>query len=54
MTMTMEARTMAQPQRDIDPYARDSFSMRGMTRWQAWSISIVAAVIVVLLLAWAL
>jgi len=32
-----------------DPYARDSFSMRRMTRGQAWAITIVAIVIVVAL-----
>lgn len=33
-----------------DPYARDSFSMRRMTRWQLWAITIVAIVVVVALL----
>lgn len=32
-----------------DPYARDSFSMRRMTRGQVWAITIVAIVIVVAL-----
>ncbi len=35
-----------QPKAD-DSYARDSFSMRRMTRWQVWAITIVAIVIVV-------
>lgn len=33
---------------DDDPYARDSFTFRRMTRWQLWSITIVLVVIVVL------
>lgn len=32
-----------------DPYARDSFSMRRMTRGQVWAITIAAIVIVVAL-----
>lgn len=35
-----------QPKAD-DPYARDSFSMRRMTRGQVWAITIVAIVVVV-------
>jgi hypothetical protein len=35
-----------------DPYARDSFSMRRMTRGQVWAITIVAIVIVVALIAY--
>jgi hypothetical protein len=30
-----------------DPYARDSFTLRRMTRGQVWSITIVAIVILV-------
>jgi hypothetical protein len=48
----MEAPTMAPTERDTDTYARDSFTWRGMAKWQVWSISIAAAVIVVLLLAY--
>lgn len=33
-----------------DPYARDSFSMRRMTKGQVWAITIVAIVVVVGLL----
>ena len=35
-----------------DPYARDSFSMRRMTRGQVWAITIVAIIIVVALVAY--
>jgi len=40
-----------QPNAD-DPYARDSFSMRRMTRGQVWAITIVAIIIVVALVAY--
>lgn len=38
---------MAQkPQNADDPYARESFGMRRMTRGQVWAITIVAIVVV--------
>lgn len=43
---------MALRERNTDPYARDSFTWRGMTKWQVWSISIASAVIIVLLVAY--
>lgn len=45
---------MAQIKRDEDRFARDSFSMRGMTRWQLWGITAAAVIVVLLLLAYAL
>jgi hypothetical protein len=51
-SLKLEASTMAPTERDTDTYARDSFTWRGMAKWQVWSISIAAAVIVVLLLAY--
>jgi hypothetical protein len=49
----LEAKTMDQknPQQD-DRYARNSFGMRGMTRWQRWGITIAAVVVLVLLLSY--
>lgn len=35
-----------------DPYARDSFSFRGMTKWQIWAITFVAVAVVVVLVAY--
>ena len=36
-----------------DPYARESFGMRRMTRGQVWAITIVSIVVVIGLLAYA-
>jgi len=38
---------MTDPQRD-DQYARESFTWRRMKRWQPWTLAAVAAIFVVL------
>lgn len=38
---------MTRNNRKDDPYARGSFGMRGMTRWQLWSITIVSVAIII-------
>lgn len=44
---------MAKKQHGLDdPYARDSFSMRRMTRGQVWAITIVSIVIAIGLVAY--
>ena len=35
-----------------DPYARDSFTLRRMTRGQVWAITVVAVLVVIGLLAY--
>lgn len=40
--------------RDPDQFTRNSFTLRGMTRWQAWAITICAVVILAALLMYAL
>lgn len=37
-----------------DTYAKGSFTLRGMRRWQAWSISVVAILLVIAALAYTL
>lgn len=39
-----------EPRHADDRYARESFSMRGMKRWQVWAITAVSALIVIGLL----
>lgn len=36
-----------------DPYARDSFSFRGMKKWQLWAITIVAVAVVIAVILYA-
>ncbi len=40
---------MKQTNKDPDKFARESFSMRGMQRWQVWSVSLVTIAIVIAL-----
>ena len=44
---------MENKQEADDTYAKESFTFRGMKRWQLWSITIVSIVIVVGLLSYA-
>ena len=45
---------MNQIKQNDDKFARESFTMRGMAKWQLWGITIVTACVVVAVLVYAL
>lgn len=45
---------MARQHYPEDTYTKESFTLRGMRRWQAWSISVVAILLVIAALSYTL